>query len=717
MNRFVYNMSGYAVKAFSKISKAKVKIHEAENIPEGSLIFTANHFTRIETTFLPYHIHNFIKKPIWSLAAAELFQGGLKWVLESMGAISTKAPDRDHQIVKSLLSGDAAWIIFPEGMMVKNKKLMAQDRFQLSDGHENLRPRTGAAALALQTEFYRERLRRMSQINPGEMKRIINLFELEEPEKVMELSTHIVPVNITYYPVRAKTNMLSSIAEQFMENPSQRLMDELMTEGTMVMSGIDVDIRFGKPISISEYMFNGLIESDLNSRRQKSFNESLASRPVMKIYAHEIMQTYMTSVYTSTTLNYDHIFATILKHLPEDEVSAFDLKCRVFLAISTPDIPKEIQRHNSLDDNPIHLLTDDRYQKFQEFIQATAETCAIEPKDKKILINRDCFSGNFEFHAIRIKNPIAVMANEIEPLLAVQTILKKLARTSQDGIRKLLLQRLQDKAMIDFNKAFNEFYIKGETKPHSIGAPVLLPGKENEAGILLIHGYMAAPAEMRAFGDFLNQKGYTVYIPRLAGHGTAPENLAGSFYNQWVESVEEGYVILKLMCSKIWVGGFSTGAGLALDLSTRVDDVAAVAAVAPPMKLRDYGTHLVPAIDIWNKAVKKAHLNRISKEYVTNNPENPHINYIRNPIAGVRQLDLFMESLEPKLKNVKIPALVVQSSRDPVVNPEGTEKLFKKLSSDAKEYHLFNFDRHGILLGEGSDRVFRTILDFWKSNG
>ena len=118
MNRFVYYMSGYALKAFSGFSKANITLHGQENIPEGSVIFTANHFTRMETVLLPYHIHAIIKKPVWSLASSELFTGSLEGILDAMGAVSTKDPNRDFVIVKNLISGDDAWIILPEGMMV-----------------------------------------------------------------------------------------------------------------------------------------------------------------------------------------------------------------------------------------------------------------------------------------------------------------------------------------------------------------------------------------------------------------------------------------------------------------------------------------------------------------------------------------------------------------------------------------------------------------------
>ena len=165
---------------------------------------------------------------------------------------------------------------------------------------------------------------------------------------------------------------------------------------------------------------------------------------------------------------------------------------------------------------------------------------------------------------------------------------------------------------------------------------------------------MAAPREMFAFAQYLYGQGFTVYAPRLAGHGTAPEDLAQTRYEQWVDSAEEAYVVLRHSCSKIVIGGFSTGAGLALELAGRVEDYEAIFAVAPPHATQRHGGRilcrpLTPGI----RSLKKIRLSSGAKEFIENCPENPHINYIRNPIAGVRQLEKLMDQLEPKLKKLK----------------------------------------------------------------
>ena len=88
------------------------------------------------------------------------------------------------------------------------------------------------------------------------------------------------------------------------------------------------------------------------------------------------------------------------------------------------------------------------------------------------------------------------------------------------------------------------------------------------------------------------------------------------------------------------------------------------------------------------------------------------LNYLRNPISGIHQLEKLMVQLEPKLRTIEKPVLVVQSRKDPVVNPRGTQKLFARLGSQTKEFYLFDYARHGILTGKGVERVYQAIENF-----
>ena len=98
--------------------------------------------------------------------------------------------------------------------------------------------------------------------------------------------------------------------------------------------------------------------------------------------------------------------------------------------------------------------------------------------------------------------------------------------------------------------------------------------------------------------------------------------------------------------------------------------------------------------------------------FVENHPEFPDINYMRNPVSGVRELERLMNAVAPRLSDINVPALVIQAQGDPVVHPKGSAQLFKALGSEDKSYLVFNFNRHGIVRGPGADKVHQAVWDF-----
>jgi len=712
MNSFAYRTTGLAIKTLAGLSKAKIQIHGKENIPKGSVIFVINHFTRIETLFLPYHIHQLTRVPVWSLADYQLFEGGLGVFLEKVGAVSTKNPHRDLLIIKTLLTGEAMWIIFPEGRMVKNKKIVEKGRFMISYAGGKHPPHTGAATLALRTEFYRQRLGIMSRKHPEEAERLMKLFQIDSLDPVLELQTCIVPVNITYYPLRAHENILSNLAVHLAARIPERAVEEIMTEGSMLLSGVDVDIRFGEPIEVKTFMKQPAIRRDISSKHSIRFDDPIPSKPSMRKVALKIMQRYMSAIYSMTTVNHDHVFASMLKLIPFKEIDVHDLMQRVFLAVKDHLEGTGVYLHKELRLDQTHLLVDDRLNKFSNFIKVAEEKGVVVTTGQRMIKDRSKFISAFDFHRIRIDNPVAVVANEVEPLKPLQRRVRRMAWMPGFWVRRRIAGYLMKKATEEFHRDYEKFYVEKESKEKDVGKPFLVKGTSRTLGVVLIHGYMAAPLEVRELADYLGRRGLWVYAPRLRGHGTSPDDLAVRSYADWMASVETGYAIVRNICKQVVVGGFSAGAGMALDLAARVKDIKGVFAVCPPMRLKDFSSKFVPAVDVWNRLMERVRLDGAKKEFVENFPENPHINYFRNPVSGVLELERFMESLEKKLPAIDMPALVIQSLGDPVVKPSGSRSAFDRIGSEDKTYILYNFDRHGILLGKDANRVHKVIGDF-----
>ena len=711
MNRHAYLATGHVITLMEALSKVNVNIHGREKIPDGSLIFVVNHFTRIETFLLPYHIYHLTQRPVWSLANPNMFSGAFGQLLEAIGAVSTRAPHRDRVIVKSLLTGEANWIIFPEGCMVKDKLFVEHARYVVSCAGGRRAPHTGAATLALRTEFYRQRLRRLSTELPTEAERLRQLFGIEDLTTVLSGKTSIVPVNITYYPLRAKENALSRLAGLFLSQLAERYHEELLTEGAMVLEGVDIDIRFGSPIEPGACLTCGPIEQDIFAQRQIDFDDRMPSRLTMRRESHRLMQRYMTAIYEQTTVNHDHIFASLLRSLPFRRFTAESFKRRAYLLASSVALAG-LYRHQSLEVGQVALLTDDRHHKLREFFSLAHETGVVGHEGPDFVKDPTRFSSSFDLNRARIDNPIGVIANEVLPLKVLQREVLLTAWLPSPIINTLVHKRLLRKADEEFESDYRTFFRTGESKSREIGRPYLIKGSSRKLGVVLVHGFLAAPREVSELADYLGQQGLWVVVVRLKGHGTSPDDLALRTGDDWRESVDTAYAALDMVCNKVVLVGFSFGGGLALDSAARNRRVAGVVAVCPPLRLQDFSTRAAPSLDAWNRLMNAVHYQKGKREFVEITPEHPDINYSRMPVAGLVALEQFMSELEARLPNITTPALIIQSQGDPVVDPAGSRFLYERLGSEQKEYRLFDFARHGILSGAGSGIVHAAIGGF-----
>ncbi len=276
-------------------------------------------------------------------------------------------------------------------------------------------------------------------------------------------------------------------------------------------------------------------------------------------------------------------------------------------------------------------------------------------------------------------------------------------------------QALVEKDLRAFEDAYARHYIPGESKPPEVGRPfLLLPRRLRPlGGVVLSHGFLAAPLETRALGEALCRAGYAVYGIRLAGHGTAPEDLAARPWEEWYASLERGVAILETLTPRVALCGFSIGGCLALIGASRLSQrLSAVVSICAPLYVRRQMIRLVPSIVGINSLLHKVGAGKYRWEYAENHPENQHINYLRNPLTASRELVTVMAESERALGTITIPALIIQASRDTTVHPDSGPDIFSQLASSRKELTIFERDRHGIVNGAGSAEVFSRVEQF-----
>lgn len=269
-----------------------------------------------------------------------------------------------------------------------------------------------------------------------------------------------------------------------------------------------------------------------------------------------------------------------------------------------------------------------------------------------------------------------------------------------------------------FIKEYEANYVAGESKPRDIGMPFILRSSGSDTGVLLIHGMMAAPEEEREWAQFLHRKGLTVYVPRLSGHGTSSRSLSCRSYCDWLDSVDRGHAILKQCCRKIIVAGFSTGAGLALkSVINKPHDFEAVISVSAPFRFKSFSSRFAETLNAFNFFCKSWGMGNLTKEFMKNDADNPHINYLLCPVSAFVQVKKLMKQVRKSLPDIHIPALIIQGKNDPKVAPQSGPAIFRRLGSDKKHFVWIDSNMHGIVRGKIGGEVFKEVELFLASCG
>ncbi len=617
--------------------------------------------------------------------------------------------------MKTLLNGAHPWIIFPEGAMIKDKKVVDHNgEFEVFSNGTRRPPHTGAAVIALRAEYYRHKLECLrDRPNQEGLQDALKLFELNKADEVFKKRTVIIPVNITYFPMRARDNAFLRLANAMTKDLSKRAIEELSVEGTVLADDTDIDITLGAPIDVRSYLdapeFGELMACGLGDFQ--ALEEDPGS--VFNDAARQLMLRYMDQIYQLTTVNHDHVFATVLKY---QEDSVFTERCfrnRAFLLAEYLKTENVYRMHDVLRTTYRDLVFEDPSHKFNDFMSICVREKLLSRDGDRFIRHAPGERDPVDFHLARFEELSQVIANEVEPLTRLQDAARQFARMP----RFLLSKRVRDVFIKEDQRYFEEDYAKffniQYSKGMDVGRPFLLKPMHPKAGVVLCHGYMAGPQEIRALAEYLYQQNYAVYCVRMRGHGTSPEDLAQTSWEQWYESFNRGYAIIKSLTDEIVLGGFSTGGCLALLAAARKGVKAqALFCICSPLELRNTSARFAPSLVTINSLLKRIGRSSDSWEYVENSPEYPQVNYMRNPLRGVRELIGVMAAMETSLPQVRVPALVIQASKDPTVNPISAQAIYEGLGSEFKELVYFERYRHGIINGTGREHIFGCIDHF-----
>jgi carboxylesterase len=223
-------------------------------------------------------------------------------------------------------------------------------------------------------------------------------------------------------------------------------------------------------------------------------------------------------------------------------------------------------------------------------------------------------------------------------------------------------------------------------------------------GVWLQHGFTGCPASMRPFGAWLAEKGFTVLVPRLPGHGTSVEDLATTSWKDWDRKAEQAVTDLSSRCSTVIAIGLSFGGALALhQAATRPDAVHGVVAINTWVHdSRLLGAFLLRAFMKTRKGTGRD----IKK------PGIEELNYDRIPVSILPGVGKYLRMVEHELPSVRQPLLVFSSAEDHTVKPSNARLIMAKAGSEQKELIGLTNSYHVATLDYDADFVFERVLAF-----
>lgn len=722
----------WCVRAFSFLHDRlgiNIKVHGADGKLEDGQIFLFNHFARFETVIPQYIIHKATGAFCRCVAAGELFEGNetLASLLWDVGAVPTDHPGLLSFLAAEILRGRKV-IVFPEGGMIKDRNVLDEKGdFGVFSPLDKVQRKlhTGAAAIALTLEIFKKRILMVHQDgNLARLQRWVDALGLKDVDALVAAARHrtyVVPANITFYPIRAEDNILPRVAELFGGKLGRGAQEELLIEGNLLFKNTDMDIRFGRPIIpgvrwiwwqriVLEQVFSR-IDSLADLFALKPSSDRWIDRMVSLALGRQarlLRDEYTREIYCNLTVNLSHLASRAILSLLDRgvaEIGHEPFHTLLYQCVKNAQCEPSIHLHRSLI-NPERYdgLHKGIWKRFEQFLgMATSSGLIVVTPDKYRFLPK--LTEQHAYHEVRLENMVSVYANEIEPVTgacrAVDLAIRSNSAAEKTNLARLLFDdemRIFRWCRGNYRKSKHAHINDQETATENAEPYLLVPDRPEKTGVVLVHGFISSPAELRAYGESLAALGYPVIGVRLSGHGTSPWDLRDRSWQDWLASVRRGYEIISAFADRVCVIGFSTGGALALRLAAEnPENLAGVAVISTPVKLRNRNLIFAPVLHGINILAEWATSLEGVIPFRPNQSEHPDINYRHIPIRGLFELRRLIGEMTQRLADVTCPVMIVQGTEDSVVDAKSAHIILEKVASTDTSLHLIASRRHGIL--------------------
>ncbi|GAB4574614.1 MAG: alpha/beta fold hydrolase [Anaerolineae bacterium] len=251
------------------------------------------------------------------------------------------------------------------------------------------------------------------------------------------------------------------------------------------------------------------------------------------------------------------------------------------------------------------------------------------------------------------------------------------------------------------------------------GEPFFFRG--GEVGCLCVHGLNATPQEVYWLGKHLAGHGYTVYGPRLTGHGTSIQDMRHTTWHDWYGVVLDGYRILRQQCERVFVMGLSLGGVLSLYLATQEQPDGVVDMAGPlalPNRMLPYARYLKVVWHYTRKNLDENHyrIDRRLREIQARHgePQVGRVAYGHFPVASLAELYDLQQVTLARLSQLNAPLMLIYSEGDRTVPVANMDLVASRVGTPPADVHRLRLTQsdHLLTLDVEMETVFETVAGF-----
>lgn len=221
--------------------------------------------------------------------------------------------------------------------------------------------------------------------------------------------------------------------------------------------------------------------------------------------------------------------------------------------------------------------------------------------------------------------------------------------------------------------------------------------------VVLVHGFTGVPGHFRPLANHLEEAGYSVAAPLLAGHGTSIEDMAATGGEDWIDSVLSCTSSLQTHHDRLHLVGLSMG-GLISVIIANETGASTLTTINSPISFRNKQIYLAGIVHPFRPEVRWP---EEAPPDLDPEVEGLALTYHGFPTRASAHLVSISRRARRVAPSVSARSLVIQSLVDETVDPRSGSHLARALRA---RLVWLERSRHNSLLDRERDVIHREVL-------